>query len=121
MNKSRQPVAARIPRVTLNKPSAKQNEINMIKFHPSNSLGGLEDLVELSGVGHLGTHVDNHKDVAFNNVNTDTKTFNTTEPCLTCKQSGHSSDNYPALNSIIHLRKHCVKWKTFLANESGRG
>ena len=110
-----------MPRVTPNKPSTKPTKIDMIKFDPSNPLDGLEDLDEPSGVGQLGTCINNCKDVAVNNVNTNAKTFNTTKPCLTCKQSGHSFDNCPALNSIVHPQKHHIKWKAFLANESGRG
>ena len=109
-----------MPRVTPNKPPAKPTEIDMIKFDPSNPLDCLEDLDELSSVGHLRTHIDNCKDVVVNNVNTDAEMFDATKPCLTCKPSGHSFDNCPALNCAVHLQKHCIKWKTFLVNESGR-
>ena len=71
VNKLRQPIAARTPRVTPNKPPAKPTEIDMIKFDPSNPLDSLEDLEDLSSVGHLGIHIDNFKDVAVDNVNTD--------------------------------------------------
>ena len=89
----------------------------MIKFDWTNPLEGLEELDHLSGVGPLGTHIDNHKNVAANNVDANTRTFDTTKPC---DQSGHSFDDCPALKSITHLQKHCIKWKTFLANKGQR-
>ena len=89
----------------------------MIKFDLSNPLEGLEELDDLSSVGQLGTYIDNYKTFVVNNVNIDPRTFDTNKPCLICKRSGHSFDDCPVLKSIIHLRKHYIKWKLFQANE----
>ena len=105
---------------TSNKPSAKLTKIDMFEFDPSNPLDGPEDPDDRSSVGQLGTCIDNCKDVVVDNVNTDAKAFDITNPCLTCEQNGHSFDCCPVLNSIIHLQKHCIKWKIFLVNENRR-
>jgi len=115
--KPRVPGNSRAPKPPVGKQPQKPIKINMIEFDPSNPLDRLEELDDLSSVGQLGTYIDNYKSFVVNNVNTDPRTFDTNKPCLICKRSGHSFDDCPVLKSIIHLRKHYIKWKLFQANE----
>ena len=82
---------------------------------PNQPLLDLEEPPELTEIEPFNEYHENYyKQAVINNINQDPQEFDTSKPSLVCNKPGHTFDNCPVLNNILHLKKYYISWKNFL-------